>query len=248
MTPQEKLSQQIQLLEALAVIDAAIKRFDTQIAEQTGSLSGLRKELAFLETKLSSDKASFEEMQKTLSELSGEARQMTAQIEKSREKLGRARNERENMAVEREMDELRKLLRDREEEVSKLKALTEAARKSIDESESKREAVFNELTAIESGTSSQLIEVSKERETKLAERAEIAKKIPAPTMRRYDNTLKKRGSGIARVVSGTCRACHIGLPPQQFQRLMRREQFEECPNCHRLLYWIPDAPPAEEQA
>jgi uncharacterized protein len=248
MTPQEKLKQQIQLLESLAIFDAQIRRLDTQIAEEQSSLDGLRKELTFLDGKLASDKASLDEMQRTAGELSIEARQMGGQIDKSREKLGRARNERESVAAEREVDELRKLLRDREDEVGKLNGLSDAARKTINEVQTQRDKVYTELTSTETGASARIVSVTADRERKIAERSEIAKKIPAPTLRRYENTLKKRGTGIAKVIDGTCRACHIELPPQQFQRLMRREAFEECPNCHRILYWTPEPVPGEEPA
>jgi uncharacterized protein len=152
------------------------------------------------------------------------------------------------VAAEREVDELRKLLRDREDEVGKLNGLSDAARKTINEVQTQRDKVYTELTSTETGASARIVSVTADRERKIAERSEIAKKIPAPTLRRYENTLKKRGTGIAKVIDGTCRACHIGLPPQQFQRLMRREAFEECPNCHRILYWTPEPVPGEEPA
>ena len=56
-------------------------------------------------------------MDKTRTELLAELRQMTQQIDRSREKLSRSRNERESNAAQREVEELRKLHRDREEDL-----------------------------------------------------------------------------------------------------------------------------------
>lgn len=239
MTPQEKLAQQVHILELLAAVDQGLRQMEGQMSQGQGAMEALRRELAFLDGKLEADRTSLEEMQRTAGELVGEARQMSAQIEKSRDKMGRARNEREVMNAEREMEELRRLQRDREEEVGKLNALVDAAKKSIADVQAKRDKVHKELSENEGSTTSSLAEVRQTHEKKLAERNELAKKLPPLVLRRYEAILRRKGSGIARVVDGTCQACHVGLPPQFFQKLMRRETLEECPSCHRILYWAP---------
>ena len=245
MTPQEKLAQQIQLLEALATVDAEIKKLDHKISEEETALEALKKELVYLDGKLATDRTSVEEMHKTMGELGVEVRQMGSQIDRSREKLGRARNERESVAAEREMDEIRKLLRDREDEVQKLGGLADVAKKSVSDVDAQRGKVWNELSSTESDTGKRIAEVTAEREQKIAERSELQKKVQPQTLRRYEVVRKKKGSGLAPTTDGTCQACHIGIPPQVFQRIQRREALEECPNCHRILYWAPP-PPRED--
>jgi uncharacterized protein len=243
MTPQEKLAQQIQALEALAAIDRNLRQLETHINEGQGSLDTLRQELGYLETRLAADQKSIDEMQHTASELSTEARQMGVQLDKSRDKLGRARNDREAVNAEREQEELRRMQRDREEEVTKLNGLLEVARKSVTEVQAKRDKVQRELSATEGSTSSTLTDVRQEHETRRVERAEAAKKLPTPLLRRYEAVLKKKGSAIARTTDGTCQACHVALPPQFFQKVQRRETFEECPMCHRIIYFWYEANP-----
>lgn len=243
MTPQEKLAQQIQVLEALAAADNELKRMETQLVEGQSVIDSLRRELGFLDEKLAADRSSLEEIMRTANELTAEARQTAAQIEKSRDKLGRARNERENIAAEREIEELRRLHRDREDEVAKLNGLAEAARKSINELQAKRDKIQQELSSFEGSNSSSLAEVRASREQSLNGRAELVKKLPSLLIRRYDAALRRKGSGLAKAINGTCQSCRVSLPPQFFQKLMRREAFDECPNCHRILYWAP-APPA----
>ena len=51
-----------------------------------------------------------------------DVRNMNQQLEHSREKLSRSRTERESNAAQRELEELRKLVRDREDEIGKLTA------------------------------------------------------------------------------------------------------------------------------
>ena len=40
---------------------------------------------------------------------------------------------------------------------------------------------------------------------------------------------------------GSCSACHVRMPPQAFQRLMRREEFGQCPSCNRIIYFREEA-------
>jgi hypothetical protein len=66
-------------------------------------------------------------MDKTRGELIQDVRNMSQQLEHSREKLSRSRTERESNAAQRELEELRKLVRDREDEIGKLTADAETS-------------------------------------------------------------------------------------------------------------------------
>src|SRR5262249_47353733 len=129
------LRDQIANLEALAAVDAELKRLEDQLAEERNTLANLKSELRKHDEKLVADRASVSDMDRTRGELVAEVRQMTTQIERSREKLSRSRNERESNAAQRELEELRKLVRDREDEIEKLVGLSDAAKKSIEETE-----------------------------------------------------------------------------------------------------------------
>ena len=231
------LRDQIVSLEALAAIDADLRRLEDQLTEERATLANLKGELRKLDEKLLTDRSSVSEMEKTRSELTTEVRQMTAQIERSREKLSRSRNERESNAAQRELEELRKLQRDREDEINKLSTLTESARKSIEETETAQKKIADELGGRESDISKTLAEAMKERDAKLVDRGKLASAVQPMTLRRYEQVRKRKGSAIAKTIDGTCLACHMRLPPMLFQKLMRGDAFEQCPSCARILYY-----------
>ena len=238
------LRDQIVSLEALAAVDAELRRLDDQIAEERGVLTNLKAELRQLDDKLAVDRGSVAEMDKTRNELMAEVRQMTAQIERSREKLSRSRNERESNAAQRELEELRKLQRDREDESSKLATLSDYARKTIEETEAQQKKIADELGGREGDITKTLAEAVKERDEKLAERAKLAGAVQPMTLRRYEQVRKRKGNAMAKTIDGTCLACHMRLPPMLFQKLLRGEVFEQCPSCARILYYeAPTAPP-----
>jgi predicted nucleic acid-binding Zn-ribbon protein len=45
----------------------------------------------------------------------------------------------------------------------------------------------------------------------------------------------KRGNAVAEITSGVCRGCHISLPPQLYNQILRAERVFQCPNCQRIL-------------
>ncbi len=132
MSTPPSIPDQIRALEALASIDAEIKTLGDEITQQKGVLTTLKVSLKKLEDKLATDRAHLATLDKAKNDVIADVRSMTQQLEHSREKMGRARTEREVNAAQRELEELRKLLRDREEELGKLTADGDAARMVIE--------------------------------------------------------------------------------------------------------------------
>src|SRR4051812_44172886 len=147
----------------------------------------MQSEVRGLEERLKSDRGTLTEMDKTRGELVIELRQMTQQIEKSREKLSRSRNERESNAAQREIEELRKLHRDREEELERLSGATEAARGAIDDADKKRVSLSGELEGSHQGITSTLSELEAERKGYAERRAKTVSKLPSALFRRYES-------------------------------------------------------------
>ena len=233
------IRDQIAYLEELSSVDIDIRRIEDQLGKQRSSLEGMRSEVKELETRLKADRETFAQMEKTRSELSVELRQMSQQIERSREKLQRSRNERESNAAQREIEELRKLHRDREEEIERLSNATDAAKKSIETTETKHRGITAEVEGTAEGTTKQLGDLEVQRAARMAEREVIVKKLPVVLYRRYESIRTRRPNAIAATHDGTCLGCHLTIPPMMFQTMMRQAAFEQCPSCRRILYYVP---------
>jgi predicted nucleic acid-binding Zn-ribbon protein len=173
---------------------------------------------------------------------------MTQQLEHSRDKLGRSRTERESNAAQREMEELRKLVRDREEEIGKLTTDADGARQQIELTEAEHKKLFDELAAREGDIRAKVTNVDSSLAKKQAERDAATKALPPQLYRRYDMIRSKRGTGIAQTTDGTCKACHMALPPQLFHRLRREPILEQCPHCSRIIYFVGPSPSVAPQA
>jgi len=233
------IRDQIPSLEALAAIDADIRRAEEQIGKQRGNLEGMRAEAKELDTRLKADRDMLAQMERTRSDLSVEVRQMTTQIEKSREKLQRSRNEKETNAAQREIEELRKLHRDREDDIEKLTNAIEGAKKSIEGTDAKYQSVMRKMEGSEEGAVKQLNELEALRTARLKDREDAVKKVPVALYRRYERIRGQRPNAIAVTHDGTCSACHLTLPPMMFRNMVPQAQFDQCPHCKRIIYYSP---------
>jgi uncharacterized protein len=238
------IPEQIRALEKLAQIDSELKDFEEQLSVERSTLDGLKSGIAKLDEKLAADRASIGAMEKTRGELIQDVRNMNQQLDHSREKLSRSRTEREANAAQRELEELRKLVRDREDEINKLSADGESARQQMEATEAEHRRLVEELAMREGDISSKLGEVGGKAKEKRAEREAAVKALPAQLYRRYDMIRSKRGTALAQTSDGTCKACHMSLPPQLFHRLRREPIIEQCPSCHRLIYFVAPGPVA----
>jgi predicted nucleic acid-binding Zn-ribbon protein len=244
-----KIAPQIEALERLAELDAELLTLDTALGQEREALDKRRGQLSKLDEKIAVSKASIADMERTRNELHTEARQMSTQMERSREKLARCRTEREVNAAQREVEELRKLYRDREIEVEKLSGLVDQARSECETTEKERNGIAAELGSTEGDVTTKLGQLEAEATVKRKTRGGLIEKVQPVLFRRYETVRKKKGSAIAHLTDGTCSQCHIRIAPMQFQKLMRGDDFDQCPSCARIIYYRPPgADSAESQS
>lgn len=231
------IQSQIDALEKLSEVDAELKELGDVLRKDRGELDTKRTRLSELIERLSRGKTSIEEMERARGDLMGELRQMAIQIERSREKLSRCRTEREANAGQRELEELRKLHRDREVEIEKIDALIEQGRADVTAVLVEHDKIDGELNEIESETTGRIAEAQGKFDERSKVREELVKAVPPVLYRRYELVRSRRGTGLAYTHTGICSACNMHLQPMLFQKLKRGEAIEQCPSCNRLIYF-----------
>lgn len=229
--------EQIRALEELASMDAELKSLEGKLTEERSTLSTLKNSLLEVEQKLENDRAMLTANERARGDMVQDLRTMTQQIEQSREKLNRSRTERESNAAQREMEELRKLVRDREDDIAKLTTEGDTVRARVEVAEAEAKKINDELSAREGDIQAKVTELEGSHAERNGTRESLTKKIPPQIYRRYETIRQKRGFALARTVDGTCTACNMALPPQLFHRLRREPVIEQCPSCNRIIYF-----------
>jgi predicted nucleic acid-binding Zn-ribbon protein len=242
------IQSQIDALEKLSALDAELKELGDVLRKERGELDTKRTRLGELVDRLSRGKQSIEEMERARGDLMGELRQMTIQIDRSREKLSRCRTEREANAVQRELEELRKLHRDREVEIEKLDALIEQGRSDVTTVLGDHDKLEGELNAIEDATTGRIGEAQTKFDELNAQRGDLVKAVPPQLYRRYELIRSRRGTALAYTHTGICSACNMHLQPMLFQQLKRGEELGQCPSCSRIIYFRAVMPAGETQS
>ncbi len=240
------IPEQIQSLEALAVLDAQLKVQDEEAAVARTELEKLHATVKKFEDKVAASKAKLGGFEKARADHVIEVRSMTMQIEHSRDKMGRARTEREVQAVQREMEELRKLMRDREEELGRVVADLDGLRLQIDADDAELTKANEALSARREELEAKVGSIEGGAQSRNEARDALIKKLPTMLYRRYDQIRVKRGVGLAATTDGTCKGCHIQLPPQLFHRLRREPLLDQCPSCMRVIYYAPPTTPTNK--
>lgn len=224
-------------LAKIAEIDADALRSDTELTDIPQRLAELDQTLKKLGEMLEAERQEVRDADVLLNAQQDELTNQSQSLAKSKSKGARARTMREADAVERELEVIRRSMKEREEERETLKGAIAKRRASVE----KHEKEFTELQAFANEERARgeerLAELRTKLEIVLAGRRELAEKIPRDVMKRYEMVREKRaGIGAVPVRNGICTGCNTSLPPNQNIAVQRGETFEQCPRCVRLIF------------
>ncbi|MDO8643993.1 MAG: C4-type zinc ribbon domain-containing protein, partial [bacterium] len=157
-------------------------------------------------------------------------------IKKNEARLYEIKNNKEYQASLREIAQIKKTVRDLENEILALMEQVELGAKAVGElveigkeKEGNIQKQIEELKKEEAEQSQQCQEKESAREQALAG-------LESSVLGQYERVKRVREDAVAVVKGGNCLGCHMRLPPQLFNQILRKEKIHLCPNCHRMLY------------
>jgi hypothetical protein len=161
-------------------------------------------------------------------------------LSRAKGKGAKARNAREVDAAEREMEAVRRTMREREEERGRLREAMNKSRATLEQ----HQLEIGELRAVieedERKARARLDELNAQRTQVLTGRDAIVAQLEKTLVRRYERIREKRGTAVVEVVDETCQGCQLRLPAQQANELRRSEEIHQCPQCNRILFYRSD--------
>jgi uncharacterized protein len=240
--------EQLAALAKIADIDAEALRTDTELREIPERLAELDNDVKRLGELLAAERHELNDADALLQAQEEELQNQNQALARSKAKGARAKNMREADAVERELDVIRRSMKEREEEKGTLKTAIEKRRGSVTKHEKELAELERFAGEEKQKAEARLAELNAVRDKVMAGRKELTSKLPADVMRRYEMIRDKRaGVGAVTVRNGICTGCNTSLRPMQNIAVVRSETFEQCPRCQRLLF-SPDAAKAAEAA
>lgn len=235
------MKENMRLLIAIQECDMHI--MDIQAKQMAGPkrIEQLKQDLEALQHTLNDAQQRLKACEQETRNTEQEVEDLEERLKKANVKLSNVNSNKEYRAALKEIDDLKRekaLLEDRiiehMEEMETLKVECAGGERGVEEGtrqfEENRSALLREQATLKDWLA-----------TYQAQRAQFSKEVDVQLLKRY-NSLKEKKGGVAvtPVIKGICQACHLGIPPQQFNELIRGDAFMRCPNCYRIIYWGED--------
>jgi predicted nucleic acid-binding Zn-ribbon protein len=227
--------QLLNLLE-LQTADVKVRELDSAAKELPAKLDPLRRDLAKLQGMIDAERAKLAETEawrKSQQELIDRERDA---LKTAQNKLQASKNSKEFGAASREVENKRKSIQDREGELKKVVEATAAQTTALASRDADVQKLRDELAAGEAAMADQVNSLNGQLAAAIATRDASRGKVDKSWVKTYDSLSAKRGYAVAPVIKGTCKGCHMTLPPQLNNILARMESIEMCPRCGRIVY------------
>jgi len=231
------LRDQLRRLEELQQHDARIQELENALKAIPAKLASTQNDLARVETMLSTERAALVETERYYAEQKGLLTDDEQSVAGAKHKLTQAKNSKEYMAAQREIEQRRESVAGREGEIAKLVEAVEAKKKLLGDRASDVQALKDSLQKDNDAARARMSELEGKIAALRAERDALAAGIKPEVLKRYGTIRMRRGLAVVSVRNGTCQGCNMNIPPQLYNTLQRGQTIETCPSCHRIIYW-----------
>jgi len=235
------LNEEIKQLTELQVIDLEIAKLDAEI-------NGEKEALAKRQKAFSQHQFTIAELQEKIAAADGQRREIEAEladelsrIKERQSKMMQVQTNREYQSLLKEIEDGKKNIKEKEEEVVRLMESSEANAKIMAEQASQTEEEEKALAEENKKVQKNAAEVEGKKAKIVAKRESKAKDINTAALRKYDMLRNRRnGKAVVSVVNGICQGCFMSIPPQHFNDILKGDRILNCPTCQRILYYSPE--------
>lgn len=221
-----------------------LQEIDQEISSIEATRQGYRNELDDFEAAATRVQGMIDQLTEEVTLLQQAEAELQQGLLKERDNVGRVearlpeiQTQKEYVAVLKEIDIAKKANKDVEEqmlakqqEVAVLEADLKEKQEELSAIQEKSEARGAELAKSLADSEEILLKRTQTRES-------VASELPVSLLRKYHTLFKRRGGlALALASNGACLGCHMQLPPQQYNKLLKIEEIQTCPHCNRILY------------
>ena len=242
------LREQLETLAVLQGIDLAVKGHATARTQRLEEIEAREGEIARLAAEVKTLKDAWEERDEVRRAKEQTLHDAGRKATNRRMRMGQIKNVKELQALQREIaqikesnaileEELIEVLSDVEEQEGVWKQKEEDLRGLRSDWDHRKGALEREIAEIEG----RMAQARKGRD-------ETASRLDAALMGKYELLFDRRGgTAVVTVTSAICQACHMNIPPQLWNDVLRNERVNLCPSCQRILFYNPPAPERDGQ-
>jgi predicted nucleic acid-binding Zn-ribbon protein len=223
-------------------IDTKFDDIRREKEETPKEIEKLRKGLDLLDNAVEQNLSTVEELKKERRKVERELEEIDLKLKKSKLRLNEVKSNREYQAVLKEIEDLKDLTFQKEETVIKWMEEIEIQEKKCTDNTVRREESQEEYKSKEKAFSQRIRELDKEVQSLNEKRVQLSPNLDEDLLRRYNGLRSHlKGRVVVPVIDGVCQECHLGIPPQQYNELIKGDSMQSCPHCSRIIYWGDDS-------
>ncbi len=222
----------------------ALQEVELEIFKAESGLDNIPAERQELESILDARKKAIDDVDSDIAELEERRKPLEAELEENQVILSAAdarikkiKTNKEFLALQREIDVARKRKIALEEQLLGLMDKVEKRcgdRERIEKSfVADKGVIENKASALDSRAEDLKAVIDKYHDRA----AELREKVDRSLLSKYDRIKNNRkGLAVVACADGVCGGCHMHIPPQLFNELVRGDEMILCPACQRILY------------
>ncbi len=227
---------QIKQLLALQQHDLRQQELEKELVRLPEELAGLRQDIIELEGFLKKEIENLDEVESWKRTHEETLAEEEDRIQKRMQAIDQVQSAKEYVALQKDLDGIRKRVRDHETEVLSLMESVEKRRAEVDKRQAEIADFQKVLMQREEIFSKKIEEINAELKVLLVDRAKLVSTIDKVWFRKYDFLAKRRFPPVAKAENNNCLGCNMGIPPQMFNQLYDMKEMMQCPHCTRILY------------
>ncbi len=230
-------------IEVLAIL----QNMDRQIREKTIAKEELLAEIETSEKGIEAKRADggalraeWEKKDKLRRDKENELQDKGRKAAEKRMKMAQIKNIKEMQALQREIDQIKQSNSQLEDQLISVLEELEAEGNILKEKEEELKAMEEEWRGKRQEAEAQLVELEQAVTEASKTRGETASRLNGDLIGRYELIFARRGGmAVVMVSGGICQGCHMNIPPQLWNEIIRSDKLILCPSCHRILYYQP---------
>jgi predicted nucleic acid-binding Zn-ribbon protein len=194
-----------------------------------------------MENQFKADEDQVEAFRKDKRQFEREIQELDGKIEKSSAKLAQIKSNKEYTAVLKEIDDLKTIKFQTEEKAIQIMETAEEMEQKCKGQKDSLKALTDQCEKGKEEIKKELVGLEKDLKTLEKERNQLCFDFDQSLLKKYLFLRERKGGlAISSVVTGVCQTCHMGIPPQKFNELIRGSDLMTCPHCNRIIYWGDD--------
>jgi predicted nucleic acid-binding Zn-ribbon protein len=221
--------------------DSRIQEIIAKQKEGPRKLQKLNDELDAMRKGFQEQKDRLESLKRDRASIEQDIQDMENRVTKSDIKLSHIKSNKEYQAALKEIDDLNRIKYEMEDNVLQIMEEIEELEKIYDKHKDEQAELEKKTKLDQDQISRELDALEKECKELEKERSEFSQTLDQDLFKQYLFIKERKGGrAIGPVVGGVCQSCHMEIPQQTYNELIRGHSLLSCTNCDRLIYWGED--------